>query len=218
MSIGIYKFQNLITLEVYIGQSVALEARYQKHKRDWLNGTTQLYQAMQQYGWDNFSYEIVELCSKEQLNERECYWITYYNSYKYGYNMTKGGSNRYSVDNEAINLLYDAGKTPKEIAIELLLGLSTVYDHLQGNSKHPEQSNNGIIYQYDLQGNFIKAWPYIQKASDELGIAAISISRVIRHERNSAGGFQWSKEKKDKLEPLIKTSNPRTIYQYDLKK
>ena len=100
MSIGIYKFQNLITQEVYIGQSINLEARYQRHKRDWVNGTTNFYKAIQKYGWNNFSYEVIENCLETELNEKEQFWVNYYDSYNNGYNMTLGGSNQHSVNHQ----------------------------------------------------------------------------------------------------------------------
>lgn len=50
---------------------------------------------MRKYGIDNFSFEIIEECQIEQLNEREIYWISQYNSNlpEFGYNLTKGGNN-----------------------------------------------------------------------------------------------------------------------------
>jgi group I intron endonuclease len=53
-----------------------------------------LYDAIRHYGWDTFSVSIIETCSsKEELNEREIYWITILksNDKNFGYNMTEGG-------------------------------------------------------------------------------------------------------------------------------
>lgn len=46
---------------------------------------------MRKLGLENFYIEILEECPKEKMNEREKYWISYYNSYKNGYNGTEGG-------------------------------------------------------------------------------------------------------------------------------
>ena len=35
---------------------------------------------------------VLEKCDKNELNEREIYWIDFYRSQEHGYNMTKGGS------------------------------------------------------------------------------------------------------------------------------
>jgi hypothetical protein len=47
---------------------------------------------MQTDGVENFSFELLEECNPEELNEREKFYIEFYNSVNYGYNVTKGGS------------------------------------------------------------------------------------------------------------------------------
>ena len=91
--IGIYKYENKINGKIYIGQSVNIKVRYAQHLYDahTLKTSSLLAKAIHKYGIENFTFEIIELCSKEQLNEREIYWISYYDSYRNGYNNTPGG-------------------------------------------------------------------------------------------------------------------------------
>lgn len=93
---GIYKITNLINGKVYIGQSKDIYTRYNRHhKYEYKNESRadfHLYQAFKKYGLDNFSIEVVELCPPDKLNEREIYWIKYYDSFRAGYNMTEGGA------------------------------------------------------------------------------------------------------------------------------
>lgn len=99
--IGIYKYQNKINNKVYIGQSINLEQRKTAHKYAAYNENandynSQFHQAIRKYGIDNFSYEIIaeisnEEYSKKMLDDLEKYFISYYNSYKNGYNATPGG-------------------------------------------------------------------------------------------------------------------------------
>ena len=89
MSIGIYKITNQINNKCYIGQSIQIEKRWYQHK--WLAKQNiypekALYLAFNKYGIENFTFEIIEICEKEKLNEREQYWINYYDSYNNGYN------------------------------------------------------------------------------------------------------------------------------------
>lgn len=49
---------------------------------------TKISQALASYGLDNFDFEIIEECPIEKLNERETYWIHYYDTIKNGYNIT----------------------------------------------------------------------------------------------------------------------------------
>ena len=93
---GIYKIENLTTHEIYVGQSVNLENRKRRHKNAPNDEKHQerLYQDMREQGIDNFSFEILEYCSRRQLNAREKYWVAYYNAYENGYNNTPGGDAR----------------------------------------------------------------------------------------------------------------------------
>ncbi len=94
---GIYKITNKINGKCYIGQSNDIKRRFAQHKSpyEWgRNPESHLYRAFQCYGMENFSFEVIEECSEEQLNDREMYWIEYYHSMvKYdGYNLNSGGN------------------------------------------------------------------------------------------------------------------------------
>lgn len=95
MSTGIYKYQNKINGKVYIGQSLNIENRYKQHLYDAQSRAergTGVDLAINKYGIDQFDFEIIEQCEPSQLNEREIYWIEYYDSYHNGYNRTIGGT------------------------------------------------------------------------------------------------------------------------------
>ena len=99
MSCGIYKYENLITNQIYIGQAIELQERYKKHKYNMfdMNHNEDFYIGLREYGFNNFSYEILEefeIFDQELLNKLECYYIEKYNSMRpNGYNMVPGGSN-----------------------------------------------------------------------------------------------------------------------------
>lgn len=90
--IGIYKITNLTNGKIYIGQSNNIERRFQEHQTKGVNSRIPLDAAIQKYGKENFSYEVVEECAIEQLNEKEQYYIQYYNSKNNGYNCSDGGA------------------------------------------------------------------------------------------------------------------------------
>lgn len=91
---GIYKITNLQTKQVYIGQSVNVAQRWKQHIKCGLgidaSATNKLYNAMISYGVWNFTFELMESCSRDALNEKESYWINMYQSDKYGLNTSKG--------------------------------------------------------------------------------------------------------------------------------
>ena len=91
---GIYKITNQKTKECYIGQAVDLASRWKDHAKcglgiDTPNGN-KLYKSMQEFGIWNFSWEVLEICPKDQLNEKEKYYINLYDSKNFGFNSTSG--------------------------------------------------------------------------------------------------------------------------------
>jgi hypothetical protein len=91
---GIYKITNQINGMCYVGQSVNTQDRWKQHAKCGLGIDTpqgnKLYKAMISDGLWNFSFELLEACPREQLNEKEKYYIELYQSKDYGYNTAKG--------------------------------------------------------------------------------------------------------------------------------
>mgnify|MGYP001145122316 CR=1 FL=1 len=86
----IYKTTNLINGKIYIGQKFTLT-----NYNTYLGSGELLKKAIKKYGKENFKREIIEdnITNKETLNEREIWWINYYDStnLEIGYNLAKGG-------------------------------------------------------------------------------------------------------------------------------
>lgn len=121
--IGIYKITKKSNGKSYIGQSNDIKRRINEHqgKRD-----LAIDQAIQKYGIDAFDYEVLEECSLEELDEREKYWIQYFNTYKgFGYNCNAGGGDSRGENNGRTKLTnqdvayirecYDLHKRRKEV-------------------------------------------------------------------------------------------------------
>ena len=91
---GIYKITNILTDQCYIGQSTDIATRWKAHCKCGLGidapATNTLYNNMQKYKVWNFTFELLEQCPKEQLNEKQRFWIDFYSSNIYGLNKTKG--------------------------------------------------------------------------------------------------------------------------------
>ena len=89
--IGIYAIRNLQNGKMYIGQSINIYGRWKEHLknlRDNSHYAKYLQHSFNKYGENGFIYGVIEYCSKEELNEREYYWINYYNTFNEGYNQT----------------------------------------------------------------------------------------------------------------------------------
>ena len=91
---GIYKITNQKNNLVYIGQAVDMSTRWKNHAKAGLGIDTpannKLYKAMKEDGLENFSFELLEECSREELNEKEKFYIGLYQSDQYGYNSNAG--------------------------------------------------------------------------------------------------------------------------------
>lgn len=135
----IYKIENKLNHKKYIGQSkLTLEWRLTNkwcgHLVAAENGyKSKLCNALRKYGKDNFTYEVIEersnseFSSKELmqqwLNEREIYWIAYYDSQHSGYNQTKGGEYKPNLtlrgkeaQRRAVRAAYATGQPQKKIS------------------------------------------------------------------------------------------------------
>ena len=89
----IYIVINDINHKVYIGQtSTSLKRRWHEHTHTDINNGTHFHNALLKYGVDKFHLYLLEECTIDKLNEREIYYISIFNSYKDGYNMTPGGA------------------------------------------------------------------------------------------------------------------------------
>lgn len=89
--IGIYKIQNIQNNKIYIGQSNNIKRRFQEHKTKGKTSRIPVDLAIEKYGVENFTFEVVEEVNQENLNEKESYWIQYYDSKEKGYNCSIGG-------------------------------------------------------------------------------------------------------------------------------
>ena len=148
MKTGIYKITDLSNNKSYIGQSVNIQRRFLQHLR---KDTIAIDIAINQKGFQNFTFQILEECSKEELNEKEQYWIEYYDSFYNGYNANKGGTASlqqfYFFSKKTIELVKKELKTTNksifEIANQYNMNKSTVYRinvgeiHFDEKQKYP---------------------------------------------------------------------------------
>ena len=106
--IEIYKITNKINGKVYIGQTIRpVEYRFNRHINDAMHNilNTHFARAIRKYGPDQWQFEVIDNAeTQEELNQKEQYWIRYYNSVEEGYNetdaITKCGGNTYQSKTE----------------------------------------------------------------------------------------------------------------------
>lgn len=153
----IYIIRNSINDKVYIGQTtLSLEDRWKVHLKPSVSkqrGNYKIYNAMNKYGKENFYCEILEdNIPIEELNNREINYIEKFDSFKNGYNSTKGGDGRFinkDYDIENIISKYKSGISATQISKEYGVSHSTIERILHVNNIETRQ-NNEKIFDYML--------------------------------------------------------------------
>jgi hypothetical protein len=91
---GIYKLTHIESGISYIGQAKDIKERWVTHVKCSLGidtpVTSQLYAFTREKGIDNFTFEVLEKCSINELNEKEKFYIDLYQTYDFGLNKTRG--------------------------------------------------------------------------------------------------------------------------------
>ena len=134
----IYKITNTINSKSYIGQTIQnVKERFYQHcatKCSKAVSNMAIHRAIKKYGKSNFTVEVIEEIDSANLNDRERYWIKYYNSYNNGYNSTKGGQDGCkpfkNLDVEAIIKEYNTGKSLRTLGTIFKVDKQTIKDLL----------------------------------------------------------------------------------------
>lgn len=249
--VGIYKITNLINNKIYIGQSVDIKERWQEHKRinERQNENAKimqqypLYKAFKKYGLNNFLFEVIEECLITELDDKEIFWIKYYNSYigfenSNGYNLTTGGKGNRKVTEEQISLiisLWQEGKSTGEIMSEVGIERHAIIKYLkifcptysaeEGDKRGREingKKHQKSIKQYDLFGNFIKEYSSIKEAVKDTGICIDSIIKNLNYKSKVCKNlFYFIYSSDNQEEALLKhknmEGNNKPVVQLDFK-
>jgi group I intron endonuclease len=207
----IYKIFNDVNDKVYIGQTIrTIEIRWKEHCNNSELFDYCLYKSIRKHGINKFHVvcvEKIEIKNKTdlitKLDEREIYWIKYYDSFKNGYNETIGGK-----DN-APNKFPERPVLEYDLNGKLLYRYSSITDAGYSNNfsrsdivsccsrKKVNRVHNKIfryeddplteqeveeykllypkIYQYNFDGKLINIFEFIQDAVDYLCNIGISV-------------------------------------------
>lgn len=143
--IGIYKITNKINNKSYIGQSVHIERRWVEHCMP--HTKSQIANAIKEFGKENFLFEIIEECEIFELDEKENYWIKYFNTIvPNGYNVAENTESThttyYSYSKEVLlRIIFDLKETTLslvDIANKYNLDKSTI-SRINSGSIHKQE-------------------------------------------------------------------------------
>lgn len=185
----IYKITNIINNKIYIGKTEeTVEIRFLEHLSAVKVGKkkTKLYSAMKHYGVENFIVEEIDSAdSRPELNEKEKYWIAYYDSMNpgIGYNLTKGGDGGATwsplgyktVNNGIKNLQVKPEEVDKYLADGWVLGghkIGKVNNRTTGKWIHLGDKQKRV-FEYELDDYIAEGWElgYSDKGKKNLSIS-----------------------------------------------
>lgn len=213
----IYLIENKINQSKYVGKTYqTIEQRWKEHckdsKRDNLKHRP-LYKAMNKYGIENFTIKEIEYT--ENCEEREKYWIKFYNTYNNRYNATLGGDGTTYFDHsdQEVILKYKELKSVQKTADFFHCDVQTISLRLKNNgitippagNIYSEQRNwiTKKVGQYNLQKEFIQSFDSMKQAAEwliknnyskgQIKNIVSNISKMIRglEHRHQAYGFIW---------------------------
>lgn len=137
----IYIIRNTVNSKVYVGQTTSsINLRFKNHLSAARRGGDYIIgKAIRKYGESNFYVELLEECLAEELNEREKYWIAFFNSTanRNGYNMSIGGNVvrvQKELDKNKVISLFSSGVPAFKIAKILHVATSKITNLLKSKN------------------------------------------------------------------------------------
>lgn len=190
----IYKITNKINGKIYIGQTIkSLKERFQKHcwgttEKDKYHLNMAIKKAIKKYGKNNFTIELIEEVETDKLDERESYWISFYDSYHKGYNCTLGGQNgatrkcklSWAQENEVIEAKY-LGFSSREIATVYNIDRSTIHNiFIRHNLRMPIKRNLEDRINKDAFIQFLFTNPTCKEIENKFKICKCSVFNYLK--------------------------------------
>lgn len=187
MTIGIYKITNIVNGKIYIGKSLNIEQRFNRHINDLnrnSNHNPHFQNAWNKYGEDKFKFEIIhtlEVYDEEKISELEIYYISKYNSTDehFGYNFQCGGQGGKLSERQKEfireNSKFKNASLTKEQVIEIKLALYCLMDRKE------------LAKMYNVDISIIKSIAEIKNyyyVCEELNDKIKNIKQKLINERN----------------------------------
>lgn len=190
----IYRIINDVNNRVYVGQTIqTLKARFQKHCNIKYEPYMTIAKAIKKYGKEHFKIEKLEEIpngTQEQLNDREIYWIAYYDSYKQGYNSTAGGQNlgthQKLTDDEEKKLveLYEQGFSSLKISKIFNVDKTTVLNYVKRNGLHRKDILEGKCDIEAVKKYIRENRPLVSDVAKKFGICKCSVYNLIKRSKD----------------------------------
>lgn len=226
----VYRHTNSINGKVYIGQTKGtIESRAKRDGRGYKTGIFK--NAINKYGWDAFIHEIIkENLTKQKANELETQLILEYKQKGISYNITDGGEGSVGFKHsEEAKLKMSRDRKGRPFPEHLKQEVSKRFKNKKFTESHKQRISESLkgrcrteeekiamrnakrrckvapVLMFSRDSQFLREFPSIAEAANELGIKATHISRAARGVRPSAGGYIWKyKSNTNRYDVIIK--------------
>lgn len=195
---GIYRIINSLDKRDYVGSAQKLKKRYQEHIggiKKKKHHSKKLQRFVNKYGIETLSFTLLELVTDpNQLITREQYWLDFYKSAKYGFNICPTAGNcrgRYFSDE---------------------------------SKDRSSKTQGTQILQFSLNGEFLKEWQSMKQIKKVLKIDTKTISYNCQGKYQTAGNFIWRYKSAfpncdiyiPSVEPQENGGSPKSVLQFSL--
>ena len=206
----VYVHTNKINGKKYVGLTSQDPERRWKHGYGY-KGSTYFYNAIQKYGWDSFTHEIIaDNLSKKEAQDMESKLIVEYKTQNenFGYNLESGGSAPQHSDAtiEKLRLLNKSRIVSEETKKKMREA-----DKLRPIHKHTEEAKLKIsaakighkvsdetkeklrkaFSQKVICVEMNKIFNSMKEAAEYFDLSKCTISAVIKGRNKTAGGYHW---------------------------
>ena len=211
MAYTVYMHVNKTNGKKYIGITCQKNLNVRWHNGEGYRQQRRFYNAIKCYGFDGFDHVVLETgLTKEQAETKEREYISKYksNDLQYGYNIENGGRvNKYTDEQKEQRRRAQLGRKHSEASKKkmsvIMRGRSTEW--LTGRKASEttrakmsecrmgaKNSRAKKVIQYDLNGNYVASYEYMDLIKSALGIKSTShISLCCNGKRNKAYGYVW---------------------------
>ena len=170
MMYRVYLITNLVNDKKYVGITHnTIEHRFQEHlaKSRCKNSDWKLHRAIRKYGQDNFKLELLEdNVSKENIEERENYYINLYDSLNHGYNMTVGGA---GISGYKFTKEQSIARVKKIITPERNAKISEALKGRPFDEEHKKKLSASMKEFHKTHDNSFKGKQHTQETKDKIG-------------------------------------------------